>query len=383
MFEDIQPLRIVHVITGLQRGGAENALFRLLTSEPDPSQLKVVSLTDGGIFRERLEALGVRVVCLGMRPGFPSLLKWWRLVRLLRQWRPQLVQTWMYHADLLGGLATAIAGVPVCWGVRHSNLSSKQNKASTLLVARVCAWISSRVPARAISCSTRAADIHRVLGYAVPFEVVPNGLDVSAWTPRPELRARVREQLGLPRDAFVFAHAGRADSQKNHAGLALAFSRLHAVMPHACLLLCGTGLSPDDPYFRALPFMEDARDSVWPLGPRDDLPQLWQAADAFVLSSVGEAFPNVVAEAMACGLPCVVTDVGDSAEIVGETGRVVPPADPEALADAMQALLDMPAPERRRLGAEARVRVETLYTLERMAAGFRRVWDEVLVEEQL
>ena len=118
------------------------------------------------------------------------------------------------------------------------------------------------------------------------------------------------------------------------------------------------------------------------LGPRDDLPQLWQAADAFVLSSsYGEAFPNVVAEAMASGLPAVVTDVGDAAEIVGETGQVVPPMNEQALEQAMLELMRMPDDERHRLGAAARERVQTRFTLARMSAGFRRVWDEVLAED--
>lgn len=369
---------IVHIITGLNRGGAEHALFRLLTQEPDPARVRVVSLTDGGIFQQRLERLGVPVTCLHMRAGRLSPLKWWRLVRLLKAWQPRLVQTWMYHADLLGGMAAVVARIPVCWGVRHSDLSREGNKATTLLVARMCAWVSRWVPARAISCSARAADIHRALGYAVPFDVVPNGLDVAAWIPRPELRDVMRGKLGLPAEAFAFAHAGRNDPQKDHARLALAFNRVHAARPRARLLLCGQELAEGNAYFDQLPFTPAARDAVIALGPRDDLPHLWQAADAFVLSSLGEGFPNALAEAMASGLPCVATDVGDAAEIVGDTGRVVPPGSDQALAQAMQVLLDMPAGERLRLGQAARLRVQENFTLARMAAGFHRAWDKAI-----
>lgn len=369
---------IVHVITGLNRGGAEQALFRLISQEPEPVSVRVVSLTSGGIFRERLEALGVRVTCLGMQPGRPSPLKWWRLVRLLRQWRPKLVQTWMYHADLLGGVAAAVAGVPLCWGVHHCNLSRGNNKPSTLFVARVCAWISRWVPARAISCSARAVDIHRAMGYAVPFDVVPNGLDAAAWAPRAELRETVRAELHLPSDAFVFVHAGRDDPQKDHGTLARAFNLVHAARPDAHLLLCGNGLATEHRYFDTLPFTYLARSAVLALGPRDDLPRLWQAADAFVLSSVGEAFPNVVLEAMSSALPCVVTDVGDAAEMVGDTGMVVTPANPEALAAAMLTMCSLPEKARQRLGEAARQRVLERFTLDRMAAGFQRVWTEVI-----
>lgn len=372
---------IVHVITGLGRGGAENAMFRLLSQESDPAQVHVVSLTGGGIFRERLESLGVGVTCLEMHPGLPSPFKWWRLVRLLREWKPQLVQTWMYHADLLGGLAAVMAGVPVCWGIRHSDLSRRGNKATTLLVSRACALLSRHVPARAISCSSRAVEVHRALGYNVPFEIVPNGLSID-WMPRADVRRQVRAEFGFLDADFVFAHAGRKDPQKDHPGLALAFSRLHAIRPNVRLLLAGDGLTPGHAYFDGLPFSPEARRAVFPLGPRDDLSRMWQAADAYVSSSYGEGFPNAVAEAMASGLPCVVTDVGDSAEIVADTGCVVPPSNPEALATAMQELCDMPLAGRELLGCAARQRVLERFTVERMAAGFNRVWNDVIAKEQ-
>ncbi|WP_374012388.1 glycosyltransferase [Pseudoxanthomonas koreensis] len=369
---------IVHIITGLRRGGAEQVLFRLLSQQSDPTQALVISLTDGGVFKERLENLGVHVTCLQMRAGLPSPIKWWRLVRLLRQWRPQLVQTWMYHADLLGGLAAQFAGIPVCWGIRQSDLSASHTKRSTRLTASFCARVSRWVPARAISCSTRAAQVHRALGYRMPFEIVHNGVDAGPWQPVPALRLGVRNELGLAAQSFVLAHAGRDDPQKDHANLAAAFNQLHAARPDARLLLCGQGLVPGHGHFDALPFTPDARAAVIALGPRDDLPRLWQAADAFVLSSLGEAFPNVVAEAMAAALPCVVTDVGDAAEIVGDTGLVVPPSDSNALAEAMLAMARMPEAERSELGRAARARVMEHFTLERMAAGFARVWDAIL-----
>lgn len=369
---------IVHIITSLNRGGAEQALFRLLSQEADPTLVRVVSLTDGGIFQTRLERLGVAVTCLHMRAGLPSPIKWWHLVRLLKTWQPRLVQTWMYHADLLGGTAAALVGIPVCWGIRNSGLQLHSIKRSTRLVAWLCAKLSRLIPTRAITCSARAADIHRALGYAVPFDVVPNGLDVSAWMPLPELRASVRSELGLATDDFVFAHAGRNDPQKDHSCLALAFSRVHAAKPHARLLLCGQGLTIGDAYFDGLPFTPSARSAVTALGPRDDLPRLWQAADAFVLSSMGEGFPNAVAEAMAAGLPCVATAVGDTAEIVGNTGLIVPPRNNEALAEALQTLVDMPEYERLHLGHEARLRVQENYTLARMAEGFRQAWNKAI-----
>ena len=371
---------IVHVITGLGRGGAESALFRLLSIEPNPGRVRVVSLGDDGVFGARLRKAGIEVTCLGVSPRFPSPFKFFRLVRLLREWKPRVAQTWMYHADLFGGLAARLAGIPVCWGLRQSELSARLNTTSTRVAARLCAALSRSLPARVVSCSQLAVESHRAFGYTARFVVIPNGLDVAAWNPEPEQRAAMRRQLNLREDEFVFAHAARAHPQKDHANLARAFSQLHARAGSARLLLCGAGLAESDAYQQALPFSPTARAGLMALGERDDLAQLWQAADAFVLSSSGEAFPNVVVEAMACRLPCVVTDVGDAREIVGDTGLVVPAGDSQALAEAMHAVMKLPARERMALGEAARERVATRYTLERMAAGFRQVWDEVIAE---
>ena len=372
--------KVTHIITGLSRGGAENALYRLVSAQPDPTKHSIISLTDDGIFGSRLRALGAEVHCLGLRRGdIASLGGFLRLRSQLSENRPEIVQTWMYHADLIGGIAAVLAGTPICWGIRNSDLSPTGSKRSTRLVAWLCAKLSRFIPNRAITCSSRAADIHRELGYGVAFDVVPNGLDVTAWAPRPELRSHLRGTLGFAAYDFVFAHAARNDPQKDHIRLALAFNRIHAVRPHARLLLCGQGLMAGDTYFESLPFTSSARAAVKALGPRDDLPQLWQAADSFVLSSAyGEAFPNVVAEAMATGLTCIATDVGDSAEIIGNTGQVVPPSNEQELAKAMQSLLDMPANERLHLSRAARLRVEENFTLERMAEGFRQAWDKAI-----
>lgn len=372
---------IVHIITGLNRGGAEHALFRLVTREPDPKKVWVVSCKDAGLFGARLTAAGIGVTCLDLHHRFINPIKFWKLVRLLRQLQPDMVQTWMYHADLLGGLAAKLAGVPVCWGVRHSNLSATHNPLTTRLVARLCGILSQWVPARIVFNSQNAISVHQALGYASPAVLIHNGLDAQQWSPRPELRETTRARLGLPEDAFVFAHAGRGDPQKDHPTLARAFSQMLESLPNVWLLMCGSGLTENAPYFKSLPFSPLARRQVLPLGARDDLVELWSAADAFVLSSAyGEGFPNVVAEAMACGLPCVTTDVGDAAAIVGDTGLVVPPSAPDQLEAAMLAMAGLSEAEYRRRANAARLRIEAEFSLDRMFESFHQVWNDAVKE---
>ncbi|TLX21358.1 glycosyltransferase [Thermomonas fusca] len=369
-------LKVVNVITGLGRGGAEGALFRLCVESPAAVRMVVVSLTDHGVHGEFLQRAGVEVVALEIRSPLSAPWALLRLWRMLIKDRPDVVQTWMYHSDLLGGIAARIAGVPVCWGIRQANLS-RGIKRSTKFVAKICGWLSKIVPAHAISCSERAVQAHRQYGYRVSMTVVPNGYDLSRWQ-SPELAPTSRSAFGLAESDLVLAHAARAHPQKDHANLALAFSKAYRQDPRLKLLLCGTGLEDGSPYLQALPFTAEARLAVRAVGPRDDLPQLWHMADAFVLSSASEGFPNVVAEAMASGLPAIVTDVGDAALIVADTGIVVPPNNPAALAAAMLRMADLPKEERRGLGQAAAARVAENYTVDRMVDGFMRVWQGVL-----
>lgn len=370
-------LKVVHVITGLGRGGAEGALYRLCHAD-DVNQAVVVSLIDEGVYGPRLRALGVVLHVLGMRSLVSLPMAFLQLRRILKREAPDVVQTWMYHADLVGGLAALSLGIPVCWSLRQGTPSRQSNKRSTLLIVRICVWLSGCVPSRVISCSIHAAESHRSIGYKASIDVVPNGFDIAPWSCRPLSRASVRARLGTSSDTFVFAHAGRGDPQKDHRTLALAFNSVLSHRRDACLLLCGVDLEPGNAYFEALPFTTDARRSVIALGARDDLPELWQGCDAFVLSSIDEGFPNVVAEAMAGGMPCIVTDVGDAAYIVGETGYVVPPSDPEALARAMTAMMSLTPSDQRTKGAAAKHRVASKFTLDRMVEGFNKIWCDVV-----
>ena len=373
-------LFVLHVITGLERGGAEGALYRLCSRAPSACQMMVISLMGEGVYGRRLRASGVEVIALGIKSplSIPGVL--WRLCRTLRQRKPDLVQTWMYHADLVGGVAGRLLGVPVCWGIRLANLENGA-KRSTKLVALICGWLSGWVPDHAISCSESAIQSHRNYGYRVPITVVPNGYDLSEWKAA-SAHPLKRQDVGLAESDVVVVHAARAHLQKDHASLAHAFSAAYERNDDLRLLLCGAGLEAESDYVKSLPFSQEARKAVRPLGPRDDLPRLWRTADFFVLSSVVEGFPNVVAEAMASGLPAIVTDVGDAALIVGNTGAVVPPSDSTALTTAILQMAAMPREARRQLGLAAARRVEENYTIDRMVAGFMSVWCSILRERR-
>jgi len=223
-------------------------------------------------------------------------------------------------------------------------------------------------------------EIHRALGYADKFVVIPNGLDLVRFTPVDVARrGMVRHALGLTEGCKVIGHLGRPDPQKDHATLFKVFARVAAQRGDVCLLLAGLDLEHGSPYLDGLLARTETTglaNRIMALGQRDDVPDLMAAMDVFLLcSSFGEAFPTVVVEAMACGTPCVVTDVGDSAEIVGDAGWTASPGDVGALADALLEALGEQAETHALRRQCARRRIEENFSIERMVKAYREVWE--------
>lgn len=365
MSEPSTPLRVAFVITGLSTGGAEIKLERLIGAFSPGIVPLVISLSTMGEVGPRLKARGVDVVALGMRPGSLDLVALWRLMRLLRRFRADVVHTWMYHADLIGGFAARLAGIrAVMWCIRQSNLDPTLNKRSTLLVMKLCARLSSWLPGRIACVARRARDVHVAAGYAADrCIVIPNGFDLQRLRPDAAARAAVRAELGLGDDVPLVGMIGRFDPQKNHQGFVEALARLRACVPGVRALLAGQGADADNKVLVRWMDEVGVRDCCHLLGRRDDIPRLMASLDLLLLPSHGEAFPNVVGEAMACGVPCVATDVGDVTDMVGEHGRIVALGDMTALAAAAADLLLLPAPERAQLATGGQAHIRSQYDI--------------------
>lgn len=377
-------VRLIFIITNLATGGAETMLLKLL-QHLDRSRFNptVISLMGIGEIGPRIKELGVPVHSLGMRrEGIPNTLAALRLSRLLRQIQPDIVHTWMYHADLLGGLAARWAGCRrVIWCIRHSNLSPSENKPSTLKVVRLCARLSRSIPAQIISCSSRAKEVHAAIGYqARKLHVIPNGFELDRFVPDAAARASVRAELGLPADAPLVGLIARYDPQKNHAGFVQAAAWVAAQMPQVNFVLAGKDVDGANAVLQGAIAQHGLQSRMHLLGRRDDVPRLMAALDVLASSSHGEAFPNVLGEAMACGVPCVVTDVGDSAEIVGRTGCVVAAGDMAGLARGLVQVLQLPAAEKAALGQQARTRVAENYEIGHVAGLYQAFYERVLAE---
>lgn len=375
-------MNIIHVITNTCTGGAETMLLKLLsTLDRHRYNPLVVSLVSIGPIAERIRSLGITVHCFGMRRGIPDIRVVWRLAGLLRRERPGLIQTWMYHADLIGGLAAKLAGgTPVVWNIRNSTFEPGRSKRTTILTRKLCARLSRRLPARIVCCSEVAGAQHIGLGYDPgKFLFIPNGFDLDAFRPDAAMRRAVRQELNIPDTALLIGLVGRFDPQKDHQTFLKAAALLAPSMPDVHFLLCGLNVDWGNPKLTSWVENVGVRRYCHLLGRRSDMPAIQASLDiATSSSSYGEAFPNAIGEAMAAGVPSVVTDVGDSAWIVGETGRIVPPRDPEALARAWMSLFGLPTEARAALGAAARDRIARHFGLPVVAARYAKLYDDVI-----
>jgi glycosyltransferase involved in cell wall biosynthesis len=373
-------MKILHVITTLAQGGAEAVLFRLIVASTPALEHVVISLRGDAYYAPKLRAAGIEVHTLNMPRGRLTLNGLFRLRRLVIDVHPDVVQTWMYHADLVGGLIARWAGVPVVWGVRNSNLNADTSSVSARIVARVCGLISGWLPEAIICCSEKAARIHQIIGYsAEKFAIIPNGVDLTRFAPDAAMRMRTRMAWGIQPDQRLLGMVARWDPQKDHDTLLHALAHLTTRGVIFRFVLVGTAMSRDNAELFDIIGRLGLRDRIILAGPHEDIPAVMNALDLHVLSSAyGEAFPSVVAEAMACGTPSVVTDVGDSAQIVGTTGWVVPPKDAEALAQGIQeALITLDASGREVLGQLTRTRVQERFGLKKMVDAYVALWRSV------
>jgi glycosyltransferase involved in cell wall biosynthesis len=370
-------IKVLQLITGLDVGGAERMLQQLVARiDRDRFDVEVGSLLPAGSLASEIERTGTPVWSLDMKRGLPYPWKLSTLASKLRRTSPDLVHTWMYHADLMGSLSARRAGnIPVVWGVHNSSLESGVTKRSTVMTARLCARISNRYPAGIQYCSELSRRVHAEIGYRNDRTlVIPNGFDVGVFKPDPEARAGVRTELGLPGDSLIIGLVARFDPSKDHRTFVRAAGKLAERDDDVHFMLCGKDVDASNGKLMGWVESTGVKDRFHLLGLRGDIPRLSAALDIATSCSRNEAFPLVVGEAMSCGVPCVVTDVGDSALLVGDTGVVVPPGDAGALCGAWRRLIDLGGAGRREMGAGARRRVADHYHVDQIVRQFENFY---------
>jgi glycosyltransferase involved in cell wall biosynthesis len=373
------PLRVCHLITDLDTGGAERSLVNLVTRMgKDEFDSDVVSLMEPGVMALPLQEAGISITSLGMRRGRPTLTALWSLIRHLRATKPIILQTWLYHADLLGTAAAWFAPPQLLmWNVRCSDMTRVGIERPMRGLPRLLALLSGRPDAIVVNSQSGRRD-HMAMGYHPKhWFTIPNGVDLERFYPRHAEKAELRMRLGLRPNAVTIGLVARDHPMKDVATFlraASVFGRIHA---NAQFVLCGEGFTRDNEALVRMIRGTHVDDRFFLLGRRSDVDLIYPAFDVLSLcSTYGEGFPNVLCEAMACGVPCVATDVGDSAKIIGEWGLIVPTRNPEALAQTWETLLDR-GPQR--IGEMARAHVAAHYGLDRMCAQYHDLYQSFAV----
>jgi glycosyltransferase involved in cell wall biosynthesis len=342
---------------------------------------RVVSLQGIGSLGEEFRKVGVPVDCLEVSSALQMPKAVLRLRRIMREHSPDIVQGWMYHACVAVSLAVlAVSARPnVAWNIRQTLYGLKTEKPTTKLVIKLGAGLSGRAD-RILYNSRLSAEQHAHAGYCVERAlVVPNGFDLEQFRPSGDVREAKRRELDLPMDVPVIGIVARYHPMKDHRTALEAVSRLKQQWPDLRVLLVGRGVDAANTGLMHAVRELLLENTVLPLGERFDLPELFNALDVLMLSSAwGEGFPNVIGEAMATGVPCVATDIGECRDIIGATGYVVPPRDAQALASAVDALLREDAESRAQRAADARHRVAEHYAIDRIAEEYLRIYRDMV-----
>ncbi|WP_114390299.1 glycosyltransferase [Notoacmeibacter marinus] len=363
---------ITHFITGLEVGGAERALHTLLMNGLEgPFRNRVVSLMGPGHYGPLLEKAGIPVTCLEMNPGRPSPRALLRLYSACSVYPCALVQGWMPHGNLAASLVHRLMRqkqAALAWNIRISLEGLHEMRTLTRNIIRMSAQISGR-PDALIYNSQRSLQQYTEIGYSLPYaSYIPNGFDLEKWSPNANSRSSIRQTLSLSDDDLVFGFVGRGAPQKDLSNLYEAFGRTSIRNPNAILVMVGRD--------HAVPISSQAK--IRSLGERADIPDLMQAFDFLCLSSRSEGFPNVLGEAMASGVPCISTDVGDAQTIIGDTGWIVPPRNSVALADALNAALDVSAETRTTMGRAARKRIEQEFSIPAIVSQYTALYKKLI-----
>ena len=375
--KETQPIKILHLISTLDVGGAEKNLCRLVCSMDNASYTSVVvSMTDVGPVGKKIMENEFPVHALNMKKGFPDPRGIYHLKKLVSHYQPDIIQCWMYHANLFGLLFCHKR--PLVWNIRCSDMDLSRYGFVYKYTVKAGAFFS-KIPDVVIANSFAGKEFHERLGYNPRrWEVFTNGFDTDLFRFDKGSGKQIRLESGISMTAPVIGLIARFDPMKDHATFINAACLLLKTHPDAHFVLAGKNIETKNQSIMKHLLEASQRDHFHLLGQRDDIPQIISALDISTSSSWGEGLPNTIGEAMATGIPCVVTDAGDSRELVGDTGVVVPTRDPAALCDAWVKLIEAGVDVRREMGIRARNRIEKHFSLDTAVESYQDLYQKII-----
>ena len=371
-------LKLTHVITGLSLGGAENSLYKLVSHlDRQKFDISIISLKNQGVFGDRFDALGIPVYSCNFSVGVGGLLAPFKLVRFLLNLRPDIVQTWLYHADLIAGIAAKLIGVKcIIWSIRTTDL--KQGSWLTAVIRKVCALVSRVIPSKIVVVAHAARVKHIQLGYdELKMIVIPNGYDANQFKPDPVLVANLKNEIGIRQTDLVVGCVGRLSEDKGQDILIEASQDVLNKFPDVKFVFIGSGFENTNKVLVDSIASKSKLDRFILMGERNDVNTCFGLMDIFCLPSRTEGFPNVLAEAMLSKLPCVSSDCGDARLLSNGHVSIAKINDSMDLANKITQMLGLNTIERRILGQESWSHVSNEYSIDRMVTRYDSLFEQL------
>ena len=369
-------MKIIHIVTGLGDGGAEHTLFKICKHDIKNKHI-VISFKRYGKYFSLLNKLGIKVYCLNA--SFFSIHKFFFLIKLLQSLKPDIVQTWLVHADFVGSIAARLAGIKkILWNVRYSNIEIDKSKLTTILIIKTLAKLSYIIPEIIVINSKKAKKIYESKGYDKrKLKYIPNGYDLSTLKVSKSQKIDFQKKIKIKKQIPLIGYVARYDPLKDHLNLLNALSLIRLKDKDFFCILVGSNINKNKILINEIKKLK-LNDCIRLLGPMNNVSKVMNSLDIHILSSASEGFPNVVAEAMAHKTPCVVTNVGDSSYIVGKTGWVVPPNDSVKLAKAIKtALNEIGTKNWNKKCNLARERIKQKFSIDKMIKSYNKSWIKV------
>jgi len=354
-------------------------LYKLLSRMgKDRFENIVITLKEKGELSEDFESQNISVYSVGGMGGILRVSALIKSLNILRQINPDIIQGWLVHGNLVAQIASVFLPyrLSALWNIRYTALPKAETKRSTLFIIKLLSLLSF-LPRKIIFNSKAGANDHIRMGYRRDKScTIPNGFDTKLFLPSEKNNKSVRSEINIPEEAILIGLIGRFDPLKDHSCFLKAGAKLLSKKRDTFFLLAGREVDWQNRYLRQLIKKLGISEKVFLLGERQDIPRITAALDIAACSSVAEGFPNVIGEAMSCGIPCVVTDVGDSAWLVGDSGMVVPPRNHVALCEAWLKLIELGSAERRILGEKARKRIEDHFSIQKVVKKYEQLYEE-------
>ena len=368
-------MKIFHLINSLGAGGAERVLSNLCINDKNNTHV-ICTLLGEDEYSYQIKNNSIRVYHLNILKNKLSFLNIFQLYLILKKENPEILQSWLYHSDLIGSIFGTICGIKkIIWNIRHTDISSLNMKNSTKILVRICAIISKFVPNKIIYCSKISLKEHEMIGYnKKKSHLIYNGVDINIF--KPTRQNKDKKALKSKKDIFKIGMVARFNHYKNHIGLidVMKLLELNDIKFHCYLI--GKNIDSKNKILVDYIHKLGISNKFSLLGYKDNMPDILNMLDLHILLTYSESFPNVIAEAMSCGVPCISSNEGEAKKIISKNGYILKGNNKKEVFDKIIQIINIKKnnSEWVKLKRNCKMHIEKNFSLQLMIDNYNRLW---------